>query len=65
MTVYDFCSLAIDDYCHIIVFDFAIDEEVFNGTAEEAKMSDFENYEICSFDTPVNGTITLNIDTDM
>lgn len=69
MTVYDFCDLAVDDSYLLTIYDMnsSVEDEVFLGEMRDAMHSEFEGYEVLSFE--VSGTldgqgmICLNIDT--
>lgn len=63
MDVYDFCMLCTDDSIGVVIYDFAGEDTVFNGTLKEAMDSDFANYEVQSFDLDFNDRFfCLNID---
>ena len=64
MSVYDFCSLCTDDQTEVRIYDMNedVENEVFTGTARDAMYSDYEGYDVDSFDLET-GIIILNIDT--
>ena len=64
MDVYDFCNLCTDDSIEIAIYDFYGEEEVFRGTMREAMDSDWDSYDVESFDLTPDGMIILNIDTE-
>lgn len=64
MTVYDFIALCTNiSFLYIIIYDKAAQENVFEGYADELSER-YGNLTLESFDTPVDGSITLNIWTD-
>lgn len=64
MSLYDFCALCTDDQTMVCIYDMneAVEREVFHGTLREAMYSDYEGYDVDSFDLDC-GNIILNIDT--
>lgn len=65
MTVYDFCFLCTDDSNEICIYDMNenVEDEVFNGTMDEAMYSDYSDCEVLSFDY-YGGELCLNIETE-
>lgn len=65
MSVYDFCLLCTDDSATVRIYDMNgdVEEEVFTGEMRDAIYSDYEGYDVESFDLCDNGEIILNIDT--
>lgn len=64
MSVYDFCNLCTDDSVEVHIYDMnaEMEKEVFFGTMRDAMYSDWEGYEVDSFDLTPDG-LCLNIDT--
>ena len=68
MTIYDFCGLCTEpDMTDVEIFDLNIDRPnsdsiVFKGSMHDASLSEFRDYEVCSFDLTDEG-MTVNIDT--
>lgn len=65
MSVYDFCILCTDDLADVRIYDMnpAIENEVFSGTIQDATFSNWESYEVESYDLDPKDGIILNIDT--
>ena len=68
MTIYDFCGICTEpDMTEVEIFDLNInrpnaDGIVFKGSMHDASLSEFRDYEVCSFDLTDEG-MTVNIDT--
>ena len=64
MDVYDFCALCTDDSTIIEIYDLneKVAEVVFKDEIREVFNSDWDGYEVLSFDL-YEGRLTLNIDT--
>lgn len=60
MTVYDLCSLYIEGCDDVIIYSFEADENVFEGTFDEAMRSEFADYDVETFGIE-NGIICINI----
>lgn len=68
MNVYDFCDLCTDDGAPVRIYDMnpAIENEVFSGAMRDAMLySDWECYEVVSFDLDPEAGLVLNIDTSI
>ena len=69
-SVYDLCAMFTDpNFQSIVIYDVpesGVGKEVFSGTAEDAMLSDYRDYEIQSIDTLPRdlGTLTINICSD-
>ena len=62
MDVYNFCCFATDDSIVIQIWDQNTEQIVFTGSFREAMYSDYESYDVDSFDLD-DGQMILNIDT--
>lgn len=64
MTVYEFLNMCIDDTQKFALYDFARDEVVWMGQAQDLPER-FDDYEVSSFDGITNSKImTINIDSE-
>lgn len=65
MSVYEFCYLCTDDGTEVRIYDMnrAVEAEVFCGTMRDAMLTDYSDYEVCSFDVDPKCGLILNIDT--
>lgn len=64
MTVYEFLNLCIDDTQKFALYDFAKDEVVWLGLAEDLPER-LEDCEVSSFDGITNPNVmTINIDSE-
>ena len=62
MTVYDFCDMCIDpSLCKITIYDANASENVFMGTMEDARESQYADLVIDTFDVPTEDAITVNV----
>lgn len=65
MTVSYFCYLCTDDTVEIRIYDMnpAIENEVFVGSMHDAIYSEWEGYEVLSYDLDPQAGLIVNIDT--
>ena len=64
MTVFEFLNLCVDDTQKFALYDFAEDEVVWMGLAEDLPER-FEDCEVSSFDGITNPNVmTINIDSE-
>lgn len=64
MTVFEFLSLCIDDTQKFALYDFAKDEIVWMGQAQDLP-DRFDDYEVLSFDGITSlDAMTLNVDSE-
>lgn len=65
MNIYDFCNLCTDDGSVFRIYDMnpAIENEVFVGSMHDAIYSEWEGYEVLSYDLDPQAGLIVNIDT--
>lgn len=61
ITVDDLLFLATEDYFEIELWSVSIGETVFKGSVKDARDSEYEINNVCSW-TVFNNVLTLNID---
>lgn len=68
MDIYDFCGRCIEpEMTEVQIYDLnesckKTGHIVYKGNMHDASLSEFKNYEVCSFDITEDG-MTINIDT--
>lgn len=62
-TVYYMCLLYMDGTENMRIWDMNTENEVFNGTFDDAMHSGYEDYDVCSYGIEGNH-ICLNINTE-
>lgn len=61
LDVYSLCGYALDEWESVKIYSIDRNEEVFEGTFEEARDSEYADCEIMSFEV-VDGIFSINIE---